>query len=235
MKVIERQSFDGIIDRQPKRLFCDVELRKCDFSNCGLSIIKDVKLRSTVRNVRLIDCTTFWSDPGTAIIEEVLVEGLRTRNLLQTWGAVFKHVTLQGKIGDIMLSGTLCPTSTTTTSMQRAIREANSAYYSTVDWALDISRAEFVDCDIRGIPSRLIRRDPETQAVVTRERAVEGRWRELDLSKTHWDTAIDFLLKESGAEHDPDTVLVAPKRSPKFRDLLDGIKLLRREGIAEPD
>ncbi len=114
---------------------------------------------------------------------------------------------------------------------QVAFDEANAQYYETVDWALDISEARFYECDIRGIPARLIRRDPETQVVVTREKALMGKWKELDLSKTYWATGIQFMLNRG----DRDVVLVAPKRDPKYPDLLDGLKLLRDAGVAEPE
>jgi hypothetical protein len=81
------------------------------------------------------------------------------------------------------------------------------------------------------VPARLILHDPETQVVVTREKALQGKWRQLDLSKTHWATSIEFLL-EFG---DEDVLLVAPKRHPKYPQLLDGLKLLRDAGVTEPD
>lgn len=56
-------------------------------------------------------------------------------------------------------------------------------------------------------------------------------WSKLDLSKTHWEIALEWFL-ESGA---PDEVLVAPKRHRKFKDHLAGLKLLRKAGVAEPD
>jgi len=85
--------------------------------------------------------------------------------------------------------------------------------------------------DIRGIPAHLIRRDPETQIVVKRENALEGKWRALDLENTYWQVAIDFMLERE----DPDVVLVAPKRARNFKDLLRGLQLLREAGVAEPD
>lgn len=53
----------------------------------------------------------------------------------------------------------------------------------------------------------------------------------LDLSKTHWATSIEFFLERS----DPDVVLVAPERHPKYPELLDGLKMLRDAGVAELD
>ncbi len=44
---------------------------------------------------------------------------------------------------------------------------------------------------------------------------------------------MDLLLNE--LSNYPDIVLVAPKRHRKYRDLLDGIRLLREAGIADPD
>jgi hypothetical protein len=165
----------------------------------------------------------------TAIVEDVEIEGLRTRNLMACWGTVFRHVVLRGRIGRIMINPAIA-TGAATPEEQRTFDEANAVYYGRVDWALDISNAEFQEADIRGIPARLIRRDPETQAVVTRQKAIEERWRELDLSKTWWPTSIQFLLNRP---HDPDVILVAPKRHRRYRDLLEGLKLLREAGIAD--
>ncbi len=169
---------------------------------------------------------------GPAVFEDVVVDGLRTPgDLLITWGAVFKHITLKGNIGRIMLNSVISPPGLAKPHEQRAFDEANAAYYATVDWALDIREARFEECDIRGIPARLIRRDPESQVVVTREKALQGKWREIDLSDTWWDVAIEFMLEDG----EPDVVLVAPKRHPQYRVLLEGLKKLRDAGVAEPD
>jgi hypothetical protein len=77
----------------------------------------------------------------------------------------------------------------------------------------------------------LIRRDPATQVVVTRDKAMQGTWRNVDLSGTHWATSLQFMLNRG----DEDIVLVAPKRHRKFKVLLDGLKRLRDAGVAEPD
>jgi hypothetical protein len=164
-------------------------------------------------------------------VEDVLVDGLKTSGEFSTWGAVFKHVTLRSKVGDIMINPAVDPANITD-KQQRAFDEANAAYYATVDWALDIREAEFTEVDIRGVPARLIRRDAETQVVIKREKALDGRWQQLGLEKTtYWPTAIDFFLERGEA----DTVLVAPKRARDFQKLLAGLQLLRQEKIAEPD
>jgi len=102
------------------------------------------------------------------------------------------------------------------------------------DFALDISEAEAVELELTGIPARLVRRDPETQAVVTREAALSGAWRELEhVQGTELRVGIQQLLKGQGGTD--DMVLVAHKRSRNFRELLAGIEELRAAGVALPD
>ncbi|HEX7771883.1 MAG TPA: hypothetical protein VF435_05645 [Pyrinomonadaceae bacterium] len=177
-----------------------------------------------------MNCETRGCTLYTAIVEDVTVDGLKTHGLRQTWGAVFKHVTLKGKIGRLMFSPAVSP-GTATLRQQRAFDEANEQYYSTVDWALDISEAEAEELDLRRIPARLVRRDPVDQVVITREKAMQGKWRQLDLSKTHWATSMELFLEWG----DPDWVLVAGKRDRDYRRLVDGLRALRDAGVAEPD
>jgi hypothetical protein len=72
--------------------------------------------------------------------------------------------------------------------------------------------------------------------VVTKAKAIEGRWRTLDLSKTWWDLVLhDYAnARGVGADADDGLVLVAPRRNRRFSDLLDGLTMLRDAGIAEP-
>jgi hypothetical protein len=230
MKVFANQEFRSFYDQDSKAVFSDLEFRKCRFVSCAISITVNPSLRSTVRNVSLIDCEHVSGNLWPAVVEDILVDGLKTNTLFQSWGAVFKHVTLKGKIGRVMFSPAVFP-GKATKEQQQAFDDANAAYYKTVDWALDIRDAEVGEMDIRRIPAKLIRRDPETQVVITRAKAARGEWRRLDLSKTYWPTAIQEFLRDG----DHDLVLVAPKRSKKFRDLLDGLKILRDAGVAELD
>ncbi len=232
-RMFEDQTFERFYEDGRAAVYSDFVFRRCTFRSCDISITRDPALRTTVRNVHLIDCIRKRDPAGfsCAIVEDCLVENLKIEELLQTWGAVFKHVTIKGGIGRMMLSNRLCPTSTTTDAMQRAFEEANAVYYASVDWALDISKGEFEELSLRGIPARLIRRHPETQVVVTRQRAMRGEWRRLDLDRTYWQVAIELMLERG----DEDVVLVAPKQSKNFKDLLRGLQLLRETGVADPD
>jgi hypothetical protein len=236
MQVFENQTFDDFDDRDSAAIFSDIEFHRCCFDGCLFSITRKPNLRTTVRNVSLIDCTLNGGSIGTAIVEDVLVDGLRIAGLFQTFGAVFKHVTLCGRIGNFMINSDVLPDLFVNREYQHEdvdlFREVNAEYYRHVDWALDISRAEFIkEVDIRGIPSRLIRRDPETQIVVTRERVLGGGWSELDFRERLTSFSLNFMLNEGW----PDMVMIAPKRHRKFPFYLHDLQLLREAGIAEPD
>jgi hypothetical protein len=227
--ILKSEKFEALRDYDTGRTFHDYEFSKCSFSGC-IICAHDPLYRSTVRNVELINCETYGSMLFGAVVEDVSVDGLETHGGFDTWATVFKHVVLKGRVGRSKLHPLFDPTKPDS-PVEQAFREANVAYYAQVDWALDLSQGEFEEADIRGIPARLIRRDPATQVVVTREKAVEGRWKNLDLSKTYWQTSLAFLLSRK----DPDVVLVAPKADRRhYRDLLDGLKMLRDAGVAEP-
>lgn len=232
-RIFERQEFHSVYD-DGGSLFEDYEFRRCRFASCALSITRDPRWRSTIRNVKLIDCEENACGLESAIVEDTLIDGLKTSDLFQTWSAVFRHVTLRGKIGRIMLSPAVAPgvDGLAPKAQQAAFDEANQRYYAAVDWALDIREAEFAEATIDCVPGRLVRRDPATQVLVTRERALRGEWRQLDLAKTYWPMALDDFVNYSAQDA---IVLVAPKRAKRFRQLLDGLERLREAGVAEPD
>ncbi len=230
MREYNRQEFKSFHDRNSGRIFSDLVFWYCRFVSCSLSATLEPRKRSLVRNIQLYGCEVTGCNIHTAVIEDVLVSSLKTHYPLQTWGAVFKHVKLEGNIGKIMLNP-LVFIGWEKPKEQASFDEANAKFYKEVDWALDISEGRFHECDIRRVPAHLIRRDPDTQMIMTREKALLGDWKKLDLSKTYWATSIKFFLDRG----DPDVVLVAPKRHSKYQDLLDGLKMLRDAGVGEPD
>jgi hypothetical protein len=147
-------------------------------------------------------------------------------------GALFKHVTLRGKIGRLMVTPLIGPRHLNTPEQAAFDEQREAYYYQNVDWALDISEAEAVELELAGIPARLVRRDPETQAVVTRQAALSGEWRDL---KRVQGTVLGLGIQQMLKRGDDDTVLVAERRARDFKQLREGIQELRAAGVAEPD
>jgi len=238
VNTFEDQQFELVRDRNSAIVFEDMTFNRCHFDNCLLSSAKDPSRRSTVRNVSLVDCTDNGSLVGPAVIEDTLIENFQTPGVFQIFGAVFKHVVLRGQVGDLMISNECLPDLSLNLPYQyenvEAFREANAKYYRNVDWALDISQGEFKELDIRGIPSRLVHRDPETQVVVTRQRLLDADdWRDLDFIVAPCRITFQLLLD---LEFDfEDMIIVAPKRHRRFREYMKDLQLLRETGIAEQD
>jgi len=228
MQRFHRRNLDGLADRNSGAVFGDLHFSQCVFDDCVLSATDDPSLRSTIRNVRLDDCSVRSVAIFAAAVEDTVISNLKTRGLLQTWGTVFSRVTLQGKIGRLMLSSRLGGLISDET--QRTFDQANQEYYRHVDWALDISQARFHELDIRGIPARLIRRDPRTQVVITRERAMQGIWRQHRF-KSLAAAYIKGLLYEGHA----DVVVVVPRLWPLSWGFAHDLARLRELGVAEPD
>ena len=231
MRVFRKENFRCFYDQDSGRTFEDIEFRECYFQSSAISMTDNPELRSTVRNVRLIDCKQRGCALEAAVVEDVLVDGFKTNGLFQTWAAAFKHVTIKGKVDQIMISQAVA-SGLATPAEQHAFDEANAAYYATVDWALDVTEAEFDMCDIRGVPARLVRRNPETSIVITRQKALEGVWRALPLPADGWcETAIDLFLERE----DPDLVLIGETRARDFHAVLDAFDMLRDAGVVEQD
>jgi hypothetical protein len=226
--VLEHQVFTDLRDAAPV-LIEGYELRRCAFDRCVLSRTLDASRRSTVRDVVLLTCEVQRASIGGVILEDVVIDGLKTQGLLQLWGPAFRHVVLRGRIGRIMVSPFVAP-ATATDAQQRAYERANTAFYALTDWGIDVQEAEADELDFGGVPGRMIRFDPRDGALVTREAARRGAWRQVDLSGTWWDIAIEQLIKYGF----DSAALVAPRRHRQYKRLVEGIRRLRDVGVAEP-
>jgi hypothetical protein len=222
----------GLKDLDSGRVIEDVTIEKCDFTSSTFSMGGDPKLRSTARRVRVIECRVRATIIGNPILDEVEIQGLETGSKfdLQCGAAVFRHVVLAGKIGRLMITGDaklLRPP-----RIQELFEAANKEFYAKVDWALDISEAEFQEsyC-FSSVPYNLVRRDPETQAVILRKRACEMEWKNLPLTP-YWQYCLSRLVS---VVKDEAMVFVAAIHSSSFSETLESLQLLRREGIAEAD
>lgn len=233
------QVFQGWSEFDSGRTHSGIVFANCEFRRCVLALHeRNLSLRPRVSNVEFKNCAEGGCQVIAAVVEDAVIDGLKTASLFQTWAAVFKHVTLKGRIDRMMLGPFFSAEESPYFSpgkppskFRQALDKANSDYYATVDWALDIRDVEFKDFDCRGIPSRLVRRDPETQIMVTRERVLASG-NALTAGGEFWHGWLDLFLQDSFYS---DAVLIAPKRSPQFKELLTGLHQLRRAGVAEPD
>jgi hypothetical protein len=214
----------------------DLVLNRCTFVACSLGEAPWDPLRRTiVRRVRASKCKIDGGpNVGPVIFEDVIVSDLRWSGAFAGWfmGTLFKHVVFSGKWGSLVLDNDVSGPMSWSPDRQAPFDEHAREFYSTVDWALDISAARFRDFDWRlNIPSRLVRRDPVTQVVVKRERALEGAWRKIPLHGTIA-IALDNFVNYSAYS---EKILVACRAASAFKQELESIQALRDAGIVEPE
>lgn len=231
MRVFNNQTFSGLDEFDSGRTHEDMRFVGCLFQSCVIGLdSKDLSKRVRLLNAEVSGCSIAACSVRAAIVEETMVDGLKTSGLFQTWAAVFKHVTLKGKIDRLMFSPFFQP-GYPESQFQRVVARMNADYYSGVDWALDIRDAEFKDFDCRGVPSRLVKRDPETQVMVSRDRVLNCG-EAIRAGGQYWESWLKLFVQDGWYG---DGILVAPKRSPKFKELVAGLHQLRRHGVTEAD
>ena len=229
--VYEGVHFSRLRDWNSGRTIDNLDLRNCTFENCSLSAGGDPQKRTTVRNVRLFQCSVpmRFGTIGAPVLDEVIVEDFRSGAILILNGAAFRHVVLRGHMPPVNFNEKMAA-GAVPEEMLRLFREDNAAFYERVDWALDISQARFYSARLSSVPGQLVRRDPETQILVSRARLLEASWDSLPLPATTR-ISIESCLK-SRFEYQ---VIVAGKRDKRFGEQMRGIELLRRQGIASAD
>jgi len=217
----------------------DVELRRCAFVECQWPAQQTIEDRSTLRRVNLVRCHVTASDLGSVIAEDCTVDTIWFHRGMwgpqKLAGCAFRHVVIRGNVtGGLRFvpSYGWLTTYPQWPAAEDPLVRANAAFYADVDWALDISHARFTGIEMAwcDIPARLIRRDPATQAIVTRGSAEGADWRAACGDSPFW-VAIERFL-ESGL---PDTVLVAPRRNKYFERERAALERLRAIGVALPD
>jgi hypothetical protein len=229
----DNKTFYSKIDRGGIGCIENLRFKNCDFNNGGLSLTTAIEARTTVRNVELIDCRLNGCHCGPAIFEDVSVSGLETNDLMLLWGSLFRRVRLWGSLGKFKLNVAVDAVDHSAKT-QAPFDQFRERYYSEGVWALDIRDAKFKEFEIRGIPSSLVLRNPESQVVITRERALDKGWRErISPSNELWPFMVDMFLSDG----ESDRVLVVPMNAPKRkRDrLMKQLDELREAGVTIPD
>lgn len=203
----------------------DVAFVRCKNLGGGLSTYGAPVHRSMMRNVSITDCSVHSYFGHGAVFEEVTIDRLRTSRCPVILDAcVFRHVTLKGNCGSFLLNADI---EYDHPSRSAAFRVANHSFFESVDWALDISDVRATCLELRGcIPAKLVRRDPGDQVVMTREVALEGRWRDFE-PPPHFSTGVWAFLQDCEA----DNVFCAYRKSKDYKDEVSYFNRLRSHGL----
>jgi hypothetical protein len=219
---IQQEKFEHVKVVGSGRTIEGLDLTRCTFTGSVLAQYDDPEFGLVVRDVVARRTTARRVQLAGVRFEDVLVEGLNS-DLTRIDGCVFRHVTLRGRAGSLMLLG---PNPTLPEPAKRALADGIARFYAGVDWALDITEAEFDNADLYYLPGDLVRRDEETQFLLRRDRVAGVDVKELPIFaeiavRRFEDTPFDSL------------VAVAPKRHEKFAEMLTAYRVLRERGLAE--
>ncbi|MEU0880514.1 hypothetical protein ABZ345_18075 [Lentzea sp. NPDC005914] len=199
----------------------DLDFERCAFGGgVIMQEADDPAYQLVVRTVSLRKCKV-----GNVVLygvrfEDVTVDTLSHSKPIELEACVCSHVVLRGKLGAVRFSPAVEDDS------RAVLAPAAAKLYEDVDWALDITEAEFSDIEIWDVPGHLVKRDPETQFLVHKSAAAAA---DVDALPEYAQ-----ILVERAAEAPYDTsVLAAPIRSKDFEEALDAFRKLRDLGIAE--
>lgn len=222
------QEFISVVDRGGL-IAEDFSFQNCQFVNCGFSLTDDISQRSHIKSIRISDSHVCDGHLGPGVIENLTVDGLSTDDTTTCFGTLFRHVIFQGKIGKL----SICPEAASwnlPVGVQPQFDEERIKFYSSTDWALDISEAHFDELDIVGIPANVIRIDPSRHFILKRNNALSAGWRNrVGPNSEYWVYVIDQFLND----RDMSTVLVVPECVSKKeqRARTDGLLELRDLGV----
>ncbi|MFE3410911.1 hypothetical protein ACFXMT_22075 [Streptomyces mirabilis] len=206
-----------------------------EFFGGQVRAVEDPALRPVFRDITLRGCAVRDCFLEGALLENVTVDGLTApeEDRLRVLGCTYRRVVLRGRITNV---GLLPKVNLRPAHLRPLYQRANGDHWveliSEQDWALDITGLTG-GLDFRGaVPACLVRRDPETQVVMTAEQAAGGDWRGVPgLLGSLLGAQIEFL-RTSGQR---DTILIADKSAPDRAQQIAMLRELQRIGAAQPD
>ena len=138
------------------------ELINCIFDNCSIGTEDNLSKISYFKNIKMTDCTILNCMVGPTIFEDVLIKNLKTGDIAIFDLPLLRHVKIEGKVGNLKINN-IGFTLEKSLSKKKELLDLKNKFYETVDWALDISCAKFIDFYCLGIPTHLIKINNENQ------------------------------------------------------------------------
>ena len=205
------------------RVLQDAEFERCEFEGGALVQFDDPTCGLIVRNFILCRCRGGGNVEMHGVrFENIVVDGIGNREI-RFRSCIFDRVKLRGRIGPIMTMQALSSLSAET---RAAFQDQAVKSYADIEWALDISEAEFSDVDFTYVPGKLVRRNPETQFLVRREAAQAAA---LDSLPVY----VSVLVERAAMSPYETTVAPVPTRSKNADRYRAQLQELRDRGIAE--
>lgn len=206
---------------------------RCIFSGGSLgALARRPEQRLHVRDVVGRKCTVDSVVVGPVLFDEVEVADLRTTDHLWLPGCAFRHCTLRGRIGRVLILAEANPAERMSSMGNASFFSENLKVHESGGWALDISEAEFVEWDCRGVPAQFVRVDPAKQLKVSYEKT-QRSFASGVLGAAGEDLLFDI---EWSLKHREETrfdfVLATHPRHRHYKRMMELFAFLRGEGLS---
>ena len=221
--------FEGIRIKDPVEE-TGLTFEGCLFSACVLGIpCRSPQDRLVLKQMTLRDCTLDSLIIGPVVFEDCLLENLKTLDLQWVHGAAFKHCIVRGEAGEALLFEEKEPLEPRDSKSNAPFIAENQRIYESIDWALDISEAQFHELDIRGVPAERIRINDRNQIKVNYQRLREA-YDAGQLEGAPFSEYIDTCL-EDYEDSEMNFVLVSHPDSPEHDEEMELFQYLRKLGM----
>lgn len=226
MRQISREMFRRVEVRDRGDVISGLSLLGCRFVDCSIGHTEASSRRLTIHDSHLKDCFADRCHLGPIILDDVTIDGFDNNDLQIVNACAFRHVTFRGRIRRVNVSWECISAAP---KFAANINRLNREFHANVDWALDISEAEFDDTVVRlDVPHQLIRLDRSRQIIVLRRSiTAESLMRIKPMLDPVVASRLDALVR-----FDPEDGFAIVGSS---EDEAESVRVLRNEGLATLD
>ena len=233
MRIVTEEDF-YYLSMQENLVLENVYFKSCNFYHCNLSdtIISPTEA-SLMKDCIFENCTINENcNVGNGILQNVKFYNFRTKFDLVFAGALFNKVSFSGQCGKLSLSShtsqrTINNGKILTEEQISNLNKAADLFYKNIEWALDISEAEFEELRVfDNIPVELIKINCYSQVIV--------RKANIDMQKLESNPHIIDAHKHFIMQSKRDCILSVATINNKYeKEELESLKVLKGEGLVQ--
>lgn len=146
----------------------------CKFGDITIgSLTSSLEGRVTFEGVTLQKVKVGIVTMYAPILKSILVDNVSTRVHAHICGALFEQCVFKGRVGSLMLIEGVDRSKRASDGVNLEVINENAAAYDEMNWALDISGADFTEFDCRSIPAEKILINNESQIAVNYQKLKE--------------------------------------------------------------
>ncbi len=193
------------------------------FTRCDVGQFEDPEYSLVVRDFKISRCKIVDCSLQGVYFDKGVVEDVSISRGEVIYGCVFDQVKLKGRVGALLVTVPHFSQKNRDSMIDGIISR-----YESIEWALDISEAQFVDVDLFGIPGDLIRHDGNTQVLIKRD-LVESFY--LNQPKKDVPIFADVWMSRFEVSPFDHIICVAPRRSKRFSEYMRSIEWMHNKGL----